>query len=71
MRLASTSDRVDIDKVNRESQIRAERERKRQPKGSSCVLKVKAANMRTIMLDPVICMHQEMDSRIDALELSN
>ena len=71
MRLASTSDRVDIDKVNRESLTRAERKRERQPKGSSCVLKVKATNMRTIMLDQVICMHREMDSRIDALELSN
>lgn len=68
MRLASTSDHIDIGKVNRESQIRAERERKRQPKGSSCVLKVKATK---IMLDQVICMHQEMDSRIDALELRN
>jgi hypothetical protein len=61
MRLASTSDRIDIDKTNQESRIQAERAKKRQPKDSSCVLKVKAANTRTVMLDHLICVHREMN----------
>jgi hypothetical protein len=51
MRLASTFDRIDIGKTNQEPQIQAKRTKKGQPKGSSCVLKVKAANTRTVMLD--------------------
>ena len=50
MCLASTSDHIDIGKMNQESRIQAKRAKKRQPKGSSCVLKVKAANTRTVML---------------------
>lgn len=50
MCLASTSDHIDIGKMNQESRIQVERANKRQSKGSSCVLKVKAANTRTVML---------------------
>jgi hypothetical protein len=68
MRLASTSDHIDIGKMNQESRIQVERANKRQSKGSSCVLKVKAANTRTVMLDQLICVHRSRNE-FNALEL--